>query len=317
MDLDQARREYLGYLAVERGYSHNTIDSYARDIKRYLAFLAARGISRPDDVSRGDVVDHIQGLEESGLAPSSVKRAVSAIKGFHRFMVVEQICENHPTADVPLPKEPERLPDVLSREDVFRLLDVPFAVEPKPKPRKGGKPDRTNVAAFHRDKAILEVLYGCGLRVSELCGLDLADVSFEDEMLRVMGKGSKERIVPIMGTALRALRLYVEEWRPILCAHGSRSCPAVFASARGTRITRQAVHSLVERYGRMVGIEGLHPHTLRHSYATHLLEGGMDLRVVQELLGHASVATTQLYTHIDRTHVRMTYLSAHPRARLG
>ena len=190
MDLDQARREYLGYLAVERGYSHNTIDSYARDIKRYLAFLAARGISRPDDVSRGDVVDHIQGLEESGLAPSSVKRAVSAIKGFHRFMVVEQICENHPTADVPLPKEPERLPDVLSREDVFRLLDVPFAVEPKPKPRKGGEPDRTNVAAFHRDKAILEVLYGCGLRVSELCGLDLADVSFEDEMLRVTGKGS-------------------------------------------------------------------------------------------------------------------------------
>ena len=161
---------------------------------------------------------------------------------------------------------------------------------------------------------MLEVLYGCGLRVSELCGLDVREVMLDEESLRA-GKGSKERIVPIMGSAARVMAAYLEEWRPVL-AEGRPPTAAVFLNARGGRISRQSVHALCERYGRIyAGRDGLHPHTLRHSFATHMLEGGADLRIVQELLGHSSISTTQLYTHVDRTHVRMVFMEAHPRAR--
>lgn len=233
-------------------------------------------------------------------------------------MLLERLCDSHPAANLVLPKRSERLPDVISRKEAFELLDAPFAQgkEPRPQPRKDGVLDYRGVACFYRDKAILELLYGCGLRVSELCGLDLRDVCLDEDMLRVIGKGSKERLVPILGTAKDALTNYLNAWRATLAARGSHG-PAVFLSVRGSRITRQAVHALVERYGRYVGIKGLHPHSLRHSFATHLLEGGADLRLVQELLGHASVVTTQLYTHVDRTHIRMVYLEAHPRAHPG
>jgi integrase/recombinase XerD len=211
-------------------------------------------------------------------------------------MVADEICENFPTADLPLPAKPARLPDVLSVEQAEALLDQPF---PK-------------TAAGQRDRAILETLYGCGLRVSELCGLDLRDVHLDKEVVRVFGKGSKERVVPIMGSAARVMGDYFTQWRPGLV--GRTPTQAVFLNQRGGRISRQSVHAIVERAGRMVGVQGLHPHTLRHSFATHLLEGGADLRVVQELLGHADISTTQLYTHVDRTHVRGVYLAAHPRA---
>lgn len=318
MELKAALGEYLDYLTIERGSSANTVAAYRRDLARYVFHLNGGGITDVDAVSRHDIEAHVASLERQGLASSSVQRAVSAIRGFHRFLVAEQETTNHPAADLVMPKRPEHLPDVISREKAFELLDVPFAQEPSPKPRRSGEPDRTNVACFHRDKAILEVLYGCGLRVSELCGLDVRDVLVADEVVRVFGKGSKERVVPLLGTANRALADYLGQWRPLLAAHAhSRGGGAAFLSARGTRITRQAVFGLVERYGEMVGIHGLHPHTLRHSFATHLLEGGADLRVVQELLGHANVSTTQLYTHVDRTHVRMVYLEAHPRAHRG
>lgn len=296
MDLARASAEYLDYLSVERGSSPNTVEAYGRDLDRYLAFLAQDGVTRPGEVTREEVRGHIEALEDVGLSPASVERAVSAIKGFHRFMVAEQITDVHPTADLPLPAKPSRLPDVISREQAAALLDQPF-------PR---------TASGQRDRTMLEVLYGCGLRVSELCGLDQRDVVLEEEVLRVFGKGSKERVVPVMGTAAATLASYLDEWRGGLV--GRTSVPAVFLNTRGGRISRQSVHSIVERYGRMVGIEGLHPHTLRHSFATHLLEGGADLRIVQELLGHANISTTQLYTHVDRTHVRMAYLCAHPRA---
>lgn len=296
MDLARASAEYLDYLSVERGSSPNTVEAYGRDLDRYLAFLAQDGVTRPGEVTREEVRGHIEALEDVGLSPASVERAVSAIKGFHRFMVAEQITDVHPTADLPLPAKPSRLPDVISREQATALLDQPF-------PR---------TASGQRDRTMLEVLYGCGLRVSELCGLGQRDVVLEEEVLRVFGKGSKERVVPVMGTAAATLASYLDEWRGGLV--GRTSVPAVFLNTRGGRISRQSVHSIVERYGRMVGIEGLHPHTLRHSFATHLLEGGADLRIVQELLGHANISTTQLYTHVDRTHVRMAYLCAHPRA---
>jgi len=296
VDLARASAEYLDYLSVERGSSPNTVEAYGRDLDRYLAYLAWDGVTRPDEVTREEVRGHIEALEEVGLSPASVERAVSAIKGFHRFMVAEQITDVHPTADLPLPAKPSRLADVISREQAAALLDQPFPL----------------TASGQRDRTMLEVLYGCGLRVSELCGLDQRDVVLEEEVLRVFGKGSKERVVPVMGTAAATLASYLDEWRGGLV--GRTSVPAVFLNTRGGRISRQSVHSIVERYGRMVGIEGLHPHTLRHSFATHLLEGGADLRIVQELLGHANISTTQLYTHVDRTHVRMAYLCAHPRA---
>ena len=296
MDLARAKREYLDYLAIERGSSSNTVEAYGRDLDRYLAFLSDAGIARPEDVTRAAIEDHIAALTGVGLAPTSVERAVSAIKGFHRFMVADQITENHPTADLPLPAKPKHLPDVLSIEQARALLEQTFRETP----------------LDQRDRAILEVLYGCGLRVSELCGLDQREVYLDDEMLRVFGKGSKERVVPIMGSAAAALGDYLVRWRPQLV--GKRLSGAVFLNVRGGRISRQSVHAICERYGRLAGIEGLHPHTLRHSFATHMLEGGADLRIVQEILGHANIATTQLYTHIDRTHVRMAYLAAHPRA---
>lgn len=298
MDLERALREYLGYLAVERGSSPNTVSSYGSDLRRYVEALAGEGITRPEDVTREAIERHLSELREAGLATSSVERAVSAIKGFHRFMVAEQICLEHPTADLPLPKTAERLPDVLSHEQVSALLDQQFPSGP----------------VGLRDHAMLEVLYGCGLRVSELCGLDLRDCLLADEVLRVFGKGSKERIVPIMGTAAATLASYLESARPEL-VRPAKSGGAVFLNQRGGRISRQSAHSIVERYGRYAGIEGLHPHTLRHSFATHMLEGGADLRIVQEILGHADISTTQLYTHLDRTHIRDTYLTAHPRAK--
>lgn len=297
MDLERARKEYLGYLAVERGSSGNTVEAYGRDLSRYVGWLADRGVRDPEDVTRGLVEEHVAALVDVGLAPASVERAVSAVKGLHRFMVADGICEAFPTSDLPLPSKPERLPDVISVDDAERLLDQPFPQTP----------------AGLRDHAILEVLYGCGLRASELTGLDERAVLLDEGLLRVFGKGDKERVVPVLGAAAQALEAYLERGRGALA--GRRPTQAVFLNVRGGRISRQSVHAIVEKYGRVAGIKGLHPHTLRHSFATHLLEGGADLRVVQELLGHANVATTQLYTHVDRTHIRRVYLAAHPRAR--
>lgn len=297
MELERAREEYLDYLAVERGSSDNTVFAYGRDLERYVGWLAEKGVDDPEAVTRALVEEHIAALVEVGLAPSSVERAVSAIKGFHRFMVTDDICSAFPTSDLPLPAKPARLPDVISVEDAERLLDQPFPKTP----------------VGLRDHAILEVLYGCGLRASELCGLDLRAVLLDEGLVRVFGKGEKERVVPILGAAVSALEDYLDRGRGALV--GRRPCDAVFLNARGGRLSRQSVHAIVEKYGRVAGIKGLHPHTLRHSFATHLLEGGADLRVVQELLGHSNIATTQLYTHVDRTHVRRVYLAAHPRAK--
>ncbi len=296
MDLTEAREEYLNYLAVERGSSKNTVEAYGRDLLRYVDYLESLGVTDPDDVTRTLVEDYLGVLTDVGLAPTSVERSLSAIKGFHRFMAQELIAEECPTAAIPLPKRPAKLPDVISQEAAARLLDQHFPATP----------------AGLRDHAMLEVLYGCGLRASELIGLDLRDFSSEQELLRVFGKGSKERVVPILGSAKAALTAYLEQGRGELV--GRRPTSAVFLNVRGGRITRQSVHAIVERYGRLAGIEGLHPHTLRHSFATHLLEGGADLRVVQELLGHASIATTQLYTHVDTSHIRRVYMASHPRA---
>ena len=271
--------------------------AYGRDLRSYVLGLRDEGITLPDQVTRDRIEGHVSRLRASGLSIASIERAISAIKGFHRFMVAERITTAHPAADLPLPKKPSRLPDVISREQAAALLDQPFPETP----------------AGQRDHAILEVLYGCGLRVSELCGLDLRRVMLDEQVLRVVGKGDKERVVPIVGTAARALDDYLEHWRPCLVSPRV-SNSAVFLNNRGRRLSRQSVHALVAKAGAVVGIDGLHPHALRHSFATHMLEGGADLRIVQELLGHADISTTQLYTHLDRSHLREVYLVAHPRA---
>lgn len=299
-ELERCRGEYLNHLTVERNLAANTIAAYERDLRAYLAFLGERGTRRPDDVIRRDVEDFVAAKRADHAADASVNRALSAVKGFHRFMVREGLSSVNPTATLRAPKMGDHLPDVISIEAAERLLDQDFPA----------------TAAGMRDRAVLEVLYGCGLRASELCGLDVNEVYLDEGFVRVMGKGSKERLVPLVGTARRVLGTYLAEARSELFSH-ARSAPAsaaVFLNMRGTRLSRQSVHAICERYGRMVGIEGLHPHTLRHSFATHMLAGGADLRALQEILGHADIATTQIYTHVDRTQLREVYLAAHPRA---
>lgn len=294
--------EFLGHLAVERGASPHTITAYRKDLETYLKSLEVQGVGDIDNVKRDDVSRFISELRAAGLAPSTIERKVSAVKSFHRFLVREGVTDNHPTARLPLPKVPERLPDVVSVEDVDRLLAQPFPDSP----------------LGIRDRAILEVLYGCGLRVSELTGLDLGDLDLKEGYLRVLGKGSKERLVPVAGLAMRATEFYLVRARLFLRPKGSLrgvDPAAVFLNFRGGRISRQTVFSVVRRYGARVELE-LHPHTLRHSFATHMLEGGADLRALQEMLGHADLSTTQVYTHVDRRHVREEYLSTHPRARI-
>lgn len=293
--------DFLGYLAVERGASKHTIDAYRSDLRAYVAHLEERSTS-PVDATRDDVTSFIAALQTRGMAPSTVERKVAAVKSFHSFLVREGRTEGHPTLDLPLPKAPQRLPDVLSVDDVTRLLSQPFPPDP----------------AGHRDRAILEVLYGCGLRVSELVGLDVRDLDLDGGYVRVFGKGGKERLVPISGAAEDATRAYLAHGRPYLRSRrtATRQDPdALFLSARGARLSRQSVFGIVKAAGKAAGVE-LHPHTLRHSYATHLLQGGADLRSLQELLGHADISTTQIYTHVDRTHVREQYVTSHPRARL-
>jgi integrase/recombinase XerD len=292
--------DFLGYMSVERGASPHTISAYRRDLTTYVAFLEARGVGTPSTVTRDDATAFIAHLQDAGLAPASVERKAAAVKSFHKFLVREGVTDNHPTAGMPLPKKPERLPDVMSVDEASRLLDLPFADSP----------------VGVRDRAMLEVLYGCGLRASEAASLDLNDVDVREGFVRVFGKGSKERGVPVAGAALTALQDYLVHGRPYLRPKSRRQDPAaVFLSVRGGRLARQTVFEIVRRHGRRAGLD-LHPHTLRHSFATHMLEGGADLRALQEMLGHSDMSTTQIYTHVDRSHLREEYLSTHPRARV-
>lgn len=297
--MDELYREYLAYLRVERGSSPLTVSAYAADIRDYAAFLASRGIDSADGIDRETIVAYESELFGRGYAASTVDRHVSVLKGFHRFLVREGYASRNPADTIQLPKAPDRLPDVLSVTQVDDMLSRPFGEGP----------------LALRNRAILEVLYGCGLRVSECTGLDLGDAVLEDGYLHILGKGNKERISPISGAALRALREYLERGRPELVRPYAKPTSAVFLNARGGRLTRQSVHALVADAGRAIGVANLHPHTLRHSFATHMLSGGADLRVIQEILGHSDISTTQIYTHVNRAHIREEYLSAHPRAK--
>lgn len=286
-------QEYLSYLSTERGSSDNTLAAYEVDLRDYASFLEERGVDDPSDVDRRLVLDYEADLMRRGYAASSTARRISAVRGLHRFAFREGLLEKNAAQGVRKPRMPEKLPDVLSIEQVSRLFEGMEGED----------------ARSLRDRALLEVLYGCGLRASECISLNIGDVALEEGFLRVVGKGSKERISPLAGQALCALSRYLSEARPQL-QKPNVAIAAVFLNARGGRLSRQSVHSIVAREGVKIGVENLHPHTLRHSFATHLLEGGADLRVIQEIMGHSDISTTQIYTHVDRTHVRNEYLHA-------
>jgi integrase/recombinase XerD len=292
--------DFLAHLELERGLARNTLEAYRSDLLAFGRHLAARGLEL-ETVSSREIADYLAELATGGEGPaasaSTVRRKSACLRSFYRHLRREGVRESDPTAAVAAPKRPARLPDVLSRDEVRSLLAQPSGTEP----------------ATLRDRALLETMYACGLRASEVTGLDLADVDLEAGVLRARGKGSKERIVPVGRAARAALRSYLDRGRPTLA--GQRHESAVFLNGRGGPLSRQGLYAIVVRHGRAAGLGGrLTPHTLRHTFATHLLAGGCDLRSLQEMLGHADVSTTQIYTHLSTGRLKEVYFSAHPRA---
>lgn len=290
MTLQAGIEEYLAALAAERGLSPNTIAAYRRDLRQYVAFLETR------DAVPTAVDAWVADLSDRGRAPATIARKIAAVRGLHRFLVAEELARDDPTALLDAPRRPNRLPKALTVTQVFALLDAPPADAP----------------VGIRDRAILEFLYASGCRVSELTALDVGDVDLEDRMALVTGKGNKQRFVPLGNAAVDALRSWLtvrSQWDP--------DGDALFVSTRGRRIDRQAVWRLVNAAAIRAGLskEQVTPHVLRHSAATHMVEGGADLRSVQEMLGHARISTTQVYTRVTPDHLREVYISAHPRSR--
>ncbi|MGH3734735.1 MAG: site-specific tyrosine recombinase XerD [Micromonosporaceae bacterium] len=302
--LARAVRGYLDHLAVERGLAANTLASYRRDLDRYTGWLAAAGVGSLADVAPGDVAEFLARLREGDpdhppLAASSAARTVSAVRGLHRFAVREGLTGTDPARDVRPPTPPRRLPKAISVEQVSRLLDAAG-------PGDGPLP--------LRDRALLEFLYGTGARISEAVGCVVDDLDLAAGAVLLHGKGGRTRLVPVGGYARRAAEAYLVRGRPSLVAAG-RGSHTLFLNARGGALSRQSAWTILRQAAERAGLAvTVSPHTLRHSYATHLLDGGADVRVVQELLGHASVATTQVYTLVTVDKLREVYAASHPRA---
>lgn len=291
--------KYLRHLSVERGLSKNTLNAYRADLVRYENYLEAHGHSLAA-VSAGALSEYAISLGAEDLKASSITRALAAIRGLHKFMALEGIRVDDPTVKIRPPKLPFRLPKALSQQQVLALLAA-----------SGPEPDDEVADLMRlRDRAILETMYSSGARVSEIVGLDLDEID-DSGLVRVRGKGSKERVVPLGSFAMRAIQAYLVRTRPMLAELASSN--ALFLNSRGGRLSRQSIWSIIQKAGVACELE-VSPHSLRHSFATHLIEGGADVRVVQELLGHASVATTQIYTLVTIDTLREVYLNAHPRA---
>jgi integrase/recombinase XerD len=298
-------RTYLDHLTVERALSANTLSAYRRDLDRYLRHLARAGVTDPAGISTRDVAAYLAALrtgdgDHPPLAATSAGRAISAVRGLHRFAVREGLVADDSSRDVPPPTPPKRLPKALSVHDVTAILNAISGDDP----------------LALRDRALLEFLYGTGARISEVVGLARDDVDFTARTATIRGKGGKTRLVPLGGYAAAAVEAYLVRARPGLAEAGTGT-PAVFLNARGGRLSRQSAWTILRRAADAAGLDASHmsPHVLRHSYATHLLDGGADVRVVQELLGHASVTTTQIYTLVTVDRLREVYATAHPRAR--
>ena len=293
--MDDARLilDFLAYLELERGLSRNTLTAYRSDLLQLRQFLEARGV-RMADASHGDLAAFLASLT---VAPSTLQRKLACVRSFYRHLRREDVMAHDPTADLRGPRRSGRLPQVLTREEVLRLLACPSGTDPR----------------ALRDRALLELMYACGLRASEVIGLELTDVDEQEGVLRARGKGSKERLVPLGRHAISALRVYGSRGRPLLV--GLRQETHVFVNARGRMLTRQGLYKIIQRHARAAGLDGrMGPHTLRHTFATHLLAGGCDLRSLQEMLGHADLSSTQIYTHLSAERLKETYYRAHPRA---
>lgn len=288
---------FADYLNVEAGDSRNTVQAYLRDVRRCAEYAVALGVQSPAALTASQLRDFVYQLKDLGLAPSSIRRQISALRTYYRFLVGEGHVARDPSGGVELPKMWRRLPEVLTVAEIESLLGAPTPDEP----------------LGWRDRALLEVAYGTGVRVSELVGLCVPDIWFDEALIRVLGKGSKERLVPIGRRALGAAALYGREIRPAL--DKGKTQGRFFLNARGQPLSRVGAWGIIKRSATRAGIKKrVTPHTLRHSFATHLLEGGADLRAVQEMLGHADLSTTQIYTHVDRDYLRSVHKSYHPRA---
>jgi integrase/recombinase XerD len=288
--------EYLNFMAVEKGASRNTIDGYSRDLNRYAGFVEERGVLQVNAVGTEDVIAYLALLHGEGLAANSVNRALAAIRGFYRYLLREKKVDHTPMAHIVLAKTWTRLPNVLSREEMALLLAQPGAETP----------------ADIRDSAMLELVYATGIRVSELIGLTVNSINWQVGYLVAMGKGEKERIVPVGQTAYERVKRYQEGARPLLLK--GRESDLLFLNRSGKGLTRQGFWKIVKKYAAKAGLDkAIHPHTFRHSFASHLLEGGADLRSVQIMLGHADISTTQIYTHVTRERLKEIHRKYHPR----
>lgn len=318
--IDSVIRQYLAHLRVERGLSTNTLAAYERDLQRYSIFLTSRGTSDFSLISTDDVSAFVselrggEGLErfgtgkvdpvkettepETSLALSSIARILAAVRGLHKFALLEGISENDPAHEIKPPKLPSRLPKAITIEQMQALIETAAISE-----------DPVSL----RDRALVEFLYSTGARISEAVALSADDIDFENSWVRLFGKGSKERIVPLGSFALNAIETYLVRARPILASRGKGS-PALFLNKRGNPLSRQSAWGILQDLGGKAGVSDISPHTFRHSFATHLLQGGADIRIVQELLGHSSVTTTQIYTKVTPQTLIEVYTSAHPRA---
>ncbi|MBN1382886.1 MAG: site-specific tyrosine recombinase XerD [Deltaproteobacteria bacterium] len=288
--------EYINFLSVEKGASHHSLEAYSRDLNRYIAFIRGRGIDVLRKVSPEDVIAYLENLRKNGLSAASMNRNLAAIRGFYKYLLREQRIDLNPVANIGMAKTWLRLPDTLSREEMNLLLAQPGS----------------GSAAAVRDKAMLELMYATGIRVSELISLTLNSMNWQVGYLNVFGKGGKERIVPVGKSAYAALTSYVDQARPVLLA--GKKTNILFLNRSGKGLTRQGFWKILKKYAGNAGLQkDVHPHTFRHSFASHLLEGGADLRAVQAMLGHADIATTQIYTHISRERLKDIHRRYHPR----
>ncbi len=284
------------YLTLEQGTSPLTLEAYRRDVERLVDYMRVKGAASPIDITSRLLRDFVYHLKDLGLAPASIRRNISAVRTYFRFLLSDGVVTRDPSERLETPRRWRTLPDVLTVPEISRLLAAPTLDDP---------------LAF-RDRAMLEIAYGAGLRVSEWISIGVRDVLFEDKLVRVFGKGSKERLVPIGRSAIGAVATYVRELRPRLEKGSGKG--VLFLNARGEPLSRMGAWKILRRYVERAGIEkAVSPHTLRHSFATHLLEGGADLRAVQEMLGHADISTTQIYTHVDREYLRQVHKQYHPR----
>lgn len=303
VSLQEMLKSYIHFLKLEKNLSENTILSYKYNIENYINYLSEKNISNPDKIEENDVRDFIRQLSNLLLSPKTISQNISAIRSFHKFLLNDGYALSNPSENLSLPKLPKNLPEVLTYQEIEQILN---SID-------------TNHQIGIRDRAILETLYATGMRVSELITLKHQDINFELGIVRVFGKGSKERVVPIGSSALSWIKKYQQEARIFFIENqrrlNYRSTDILFLNVRGKPLTRMAIWLMVSKYTKAARIDKVvHPHTFRHSFATHLLEGGANLRAVQEMLGHSDISTTEIYTHIDRNYLIEVHKTYHPRA---